>query len=682
MLGTEKLNPVNGTLIGPCCVTMQEHEELKFKLIDLNLKEQPQNNVNLLSKILESCVSDVWSDEPLVVPYRNGYQWNLMYGAIKPEQRGINRLKDNGVYLLTGGLGGIALSCCEAIAKTVSTPTFILLSRSQMPLEVEWEQILKNPSHPCYEKIMQIRKLKALGATILIYQVDIAQFEPLDNVIRECMTLFGTINGLIHAAGIANAELVQFKSREMAQKVFLPKILGTYNLIKALKGISLDFVVLKSSLAALLGGYRHVDYVGANACLDVFANSDLFSFSSFVVSINWNTWREVGIAAEAARKGEPTFLGKGNDISPHQGQALFLKAVQGNESQVAVSNIDLNGITTKQGLEESTSASPTIKTDRHHLNIVTNYLAPSNEMECTLVHVWEEMLGVEDIGVNDDFFALGGHSLKALNLIERINKLFSCKLPATQIYRSPTIKQLCLTIEQCFVKQQSNIVIPLKMAGEKPPYLFLCHPISGLIYCFNDFSVQSDLPLSIYGLQDPSVDRNRMLYDSLLEMAEDYLSAIKKIQPDGPYFLMGYSFGGNLVYEVAHLLQQEGQKIDLLAMIDSWAINAQEQQNESYFKKQFQTWNQTYLTQIVELAWKREVFLLNHSLSKMNQEMVLFKASHLLDDYKAIEHPTNGWSRYNKGTIICHKIDGTHDTIINANNSVTVIRMNNEIIPE
>jgi amino acid adenylation domain-containing protein len=678
LLGTEEINPINASLNGACRVIMQENEALKLKLIDLNSLEQPQTNINLLSKIMDVCLHESWNEASLITPYRNGYQWHLMYSVAKPQPERMKHLKDNGVYLLTGGIGGIALSCCEAIVKTISTPTFILLSRREIPLEMEWEEILKEPNHQFYEKTKKMRELQTLGAKFLFYQVDITKFELLDAVVCQCVNNYGKINGLIHAAGVSNAELIQVKTKMTAHHVFLPKIHGTYNLIRALKNLSLDFVVLKSSLAALLGGFGHIDYCAANACLDSFVTSDLFSFSSFVVSINWNTWRDVGIAAEAAIKGEATFLGRGNDISPKQGQELFLEVLQGNESHVAISNVNLNVDTLVHNPIIPSSTLPAIKIARQDLNVATNYLAPTNETESKLARLWQDMLGIEEIGINDDFFALGGHSLKALSVIETINKTFNCTLPATQIYRNPTIKQLCSTILHSPEIRLTNNLIPLKMVTEKPPYLFLCHPISGLIHCFSSFVSQSEFSISIYGLQDPSIEADRMIYNSLLAMAKDYLSAIRKIQPVGPYFFLGYSFGGNILYEVANMLRQQGETISLLAMIDSWATNSESQQHEENFKKYFQILHPELSIQIIDLAWKREELLLNHTQSKMDdQEIVLFKALQLSDDYKIINHPTNGWSVFNKGKIICHKIDGNHDTIINTKNSKTMLYLLN-----
>lgn len=673
VIGSEITNPLNATLIGSCRVMMQENSALKFKLFDLNTQENPQSKPNLLHKIIDACLNKLWNEESFIIPLRNGYQWNLSYSEIKQHQPKVNRLNNHGIYLFTGGLGGIALTCCEAIANSIQHPTFILLSRSAFPAEQEWENFLERKDNSHHEKIKQLRKLQQLGAKIVLYQVDINQREQLESVINQCITRFTHINGLIHTAGISNPNLMIDKTKEEMSQVLQPKIHGTYNLIHALQKQHLDFVVFTSSLAALLGGFEYVDYCAANSGLDSFIASNLFSFSSFVVSINWNTWRDVGLAVKAATQGESHFIGRGNDISSCDGQRIFLEILQGVEPQVAVSNMDINSYSMPANKKQELSSPQHTRVERQHINIKTPYSAPNNDTESKLVYLWQSLLGVDTIGTNDDFFELGGHSLRALNLIEKINHEFNCTLPATQLYRTATIKQLSLAINDGLDSQKEHILVPLKKVLQKPPYLFLCHPIIGLPYCFNPLIAQSDLPISIYGFQDPSIDANKMLYNNLLEMAKDYFSAIKKIQPFGPYFLMGYSFGGNVFYEVAHLMRQEGQEVKLLALIDSWARSSKLHQDKHFFKKMLQKSEEKPSKQLIELAWERESLLINHRVTEMNQKIILFKASQLYDEYQTIDDEVNGWSNYSKGSIICHKIDGNHDSIIDRDNSKHIL---------
>lgn len=446
VLGLENIHPLNATLLGFCRVLRQEHPTMQCKLMDLHPSEHPQNNPFLISRLLEVCVGAIsWREQVFVASYRHGYEWYLMYQPITAAGQTVSRLRDHGVYLVTGGLGGIALSCCEAIARTVKQPKFILLSRKALAPETEWAAISEDPEHTDYAKITRIRYLRKLGAEYQHYSVDIMDLKALEAVVQRSLVNWGAIHGIIHTAGVVEPELLQLKSPDSIRRVFAPKIQGTYHLAQVFRAIPLDFIVLKSSLAALLGGMGLVDYCAANACLDAFVASDLFPSAAFVLSINWNTWREVGLAAEAARKGEANFLDMGNDISPKEGQQLFLEALQGNRSQVAVSKTDLN--TTEETSTQLENAQLP-KISRHALHISTSYTPPNNEDEFKLVHFWQDTLGIDELGVHDNFFALGGHSIQALSLIEKVNQAFRCNLAMTQIYRTPTIHQLEQVIKE------------------------------------------------------------------------------------------------------------------------------------------------------------------------------------------------------------------------------------------
>ncbi|MCR9192978.1 MAG: amino acid adenylation domain-containing protein [Gammaproteobacteria bacterium] len=675
ILGLEEINPINAALGGASRVIMQEHNNLKIKLIDLNLAEDPSIDIELLNYIVHFCTENDRHDT-FIHPFRNNHLWYLMHAPINEARKTINRLKDNGVYLFTGGLGGIALSCCEAIAKSIKKPKFVLISRSPLPSKSEWESILKVKNHRYYEKIISIKHIQTLGAEIFTYQADVADMVSLKNVINKCIHKFKKINGVIHAAGISDSDLVRFKKISSVKHVLAPKLYGAYNLAKVFKSIPLDFIILKSSLSSLLGGIGLVDYAAANACLDSFAASELLPLANFIASINWNTWQETGMAANAQKDGEINFLGQNNSVSTRQGQKIFLDVLNGTESNVIISQIDIDQ------QENNETGSPLLpKATRDNLSVPTKYQPPTNTIESKLIEIWQNSLGISDLGIDDNFFSLGGHSLKALSLIETLNRSFQTNLPMTQIYKTPTIKKLSAILAT--PKPQSGIqqiLVPLKIRKNNPLSLFLCHPISGLTNCFNSFIQNKGLMISIYGLQDPSIENGTIIYNSLFEMAQDYLSEIKKVQPKGPYYLMGYSFGGCVVHEIANILSNLGETVSLLAMIDSWATHSPLQKKEACFKKHFKTHHKNLPKQMIHLAWERELLLLEHTFSKINQKMHLFKASRLFDEYKEINSPSNGWDKYNHGEIITHSIASDHSSIMNKKNSSHIMKIINREI--
>ncbi len=671
VVGSENLIPINASLNGPCRALSKEHSSLQCKLIDINPNDPAFSSENFLNIVFSVCLNESWVENSPTVAYRNNYRWNLAYGLAKQHQT-TSRLKDGGTYLLTGGLGGIALVLCEAIAKSIKNPRFILLARNRMFPENEWDNIIQDPNHTFYEKIIQLRKLQLLGAHFIFHQADVTAFESLSQFIKN-FTSTNKIDGIIHGAGISGGGLISLKSNNTIQPILLPKIHGTYNLAKVFENYPLDFVVLQSSIAAITGEPGQIDYCAANACLDAIAISNLFS-TSFILSINWNTWRDTGMAVDAARIYKENFLNRGNDISSTQGQQLFLKAMQGQDNNLIVSNFDIDYYLTVENQKTNEGKTTVLKTSRQTFYTPVNYIPPSNLAEKQLAQLWQDSLGIDQIGINDDFFMLGGHSLNAINLMEKVNKHFNCNLPATQIYQAPTIKQLCLTLLNNTENLPLNNTFKLlKKKVNFPPYLFICHPISGLINCFHDFVSQSKLPMSIYGIEDPGIKTNQMLYENLISMAEDYLVKLRKIQPYGPYYLMGYSFGGNILFEVASKLIQQGQKVNLLALIDSWTIFPSGLQNENTFMEYLE--DHGLSETLINLAWKREKLLVNHKLSTGNHEILLFKASQLTEAYQEVNHPTNGWSNYNKGKIICHAIPGNHDTILNVKNSIIILQV-------
>lgn len=652
----EKICPINASLVGASRAIPLEHHNISCEIIDIN----PNEDISYILNDLLSFPGQKKKAHQLIA-YRNGYRWEPNHVPFKGNTLS-HRICDNGIYLVTGGLGGIGLSLCNSIAQLAISPTFILCSRALVILQSDWDTIAADHSHPSHTKIGQLIKLKELGAKIVWYQADIGNYNEVDPLIRYCKSTFGTIHGLIHSAGIAGGGLLQLKTREKAHQVLLSKIHGTYHLAKALQEFNLDFVVFMSSIASITGEQGQIDYCAANSCLDAFANTHLFH-TKFLLSINWNTWREIGMSVDTKRPKDLNLFSRGNTIKPSQGQACFLKALFGRCSNLIVSNYSLEEYS-RLIINNELIAEEEHKVSRDTLNINHKIQAPLGELEQRLAKLWQDNLHIVEIGRKDDFFALGGHSLKGLGLIEQINTSFKTHLSIQHLYQAPTIAKLARIIESNNIENQIEIVVPLKKGDSKQPPFFFCHPASGMVCCFKDFTSYWNYPISLYGLQDPSIASGKMLFDSISSMAKEYIQAIKKIQPHGPYFLVGYSFGGTLMHEVAHILLSQNERVGLLAMIESWCIFSTKQKSKKHFIDGYLPKELQANKDLVNLAWERMELLLNHKPTKIHQDMVLFKAMDLNKDYSDIENSLNGWAQYNSGKIICHTINANHDTII------------------
>jgi amino acid adenylation domain-containing protein len=206
-----------------------------------------------------------------------------------------------------------------------------------------------------------------------------------------------------------------------------------------------------------------------------------------------------------------------------------------------------------------------------HLVNNASMLAPRNSREQQLKTLWQEVLGVEQLGVNDDFFDLGGHSMLAVRLVGRIREAFAphCTLP--MLFRNPTIEALARALARPEQQIESAEVIPLQPLGTKPPLFCLCG-----IHIYGALAEQFAPDRPVYGVfvaeeatrLAPGHGEQAQLLD-IVELATRYLDAIRQLQPTGPFHLVGFSFGGVLAFEVAQQLRARGEQVGLLAIIDS-----------------------------------------------------------------------------------------------------------------
>lgn len=335
---SDVVSPINSCISGIHHVLPREHPSVRVQLVDIGGDADDK----IGQDIFYHCATNVWTSPAPVMAIRNGYSWQRIHVPVQLMPL-TNRFKDGGVYLCTGGLGGIALTLCETIAKQVSSPTFVLLSRREFPPQYQWNDIAGDENNQWHSTLRILQRIQTAGASIEVIQCDIARRDELQRTIHDVMHRYGKLNGVIHAAGIAGGTLIQRSTKHTAAEVLMSKVHGTYLLAQTLSAIPLDFVMLCSSLSAVIGTVGRVDYAGANACLDAFAESHLFN-SKFVVSINWNAWKSVGMAVNSHYPIDidmPNFV-KENTITPEQAQQLFRKIVCAHVSNVAISSFDID----------------------------------------------------------------------------------------------------------------------------------------------------------------------------------------------------------------------------------------------------------------------------------------------------------------------------------------------------
>jgi amino acid adenylation domain-containing protein len=457
--GDEKLAPEKATLIGAAKVIPQEYTNIRCRCVGI-IKPEPasKDETRLLQQLLTEF--SAVSSEP-VVAYRGGYRWIKRFDAVRLESSGktASRLKTNGVYLITGGLGGVGLALAESLAASVR-PKLILIGRSTLPLREQWSGWLTAHSHDdaTSAKIRKIQTLESAGAECLVFAANVADRDAIQKVIAEAKKRFGRIDGVIHAAGSPDlAGVIQRRSRQATDDMLAPKIQGTLALEEALAGEKLDFLVLCSTLGnVILGGkFGQVGYAAANEFLDAYASSKKAGDAPYTVSINWDNWSDVGMAADILRdqlrEGKRArVLTNANSLNPAEGAEAFNRILGHSFAQIAVSVADLesrarrlNSATIYQEPAAAVEKATPAPVERHaRPTIASDFVAPVNDTEQVLAGIWQELLGIDVVGVDDTFFELGGDSLLLMRVQVKIRQSFETDLTSAEMFQFPTIGAL------------------------------------------------------------------------------------------------------------------------------------------------------------------------------------------------------------------------------------------------
>ncbi|WP_435206685.1 amino acid adenylation domain-containing protein [Micromonospora sp. bgisy143] len=207
-------------------------------------------------------------------------------------------------------------------------------------------------------------------------------------------------------------------------------------------------------------------------------------------------------------------------------------------------------------------------------------LPPRDILELALVRIWERVLGHGPVGVRDDFFALGGHSLRAVDLVEAIRVELDVAVPLSVVFTHPTVERLAAVLGSASAAAD-RLLIPLADGPAPQPPLFLVHPQGGDVACYAQLARELAAVCPVQGIEAVGYNTDDPPLATIEEMAQRYVDEIRAVAPDGPYRLAGWSFGGNVAFEMAYLLEAAGERVDFLGVLDARAFGREEL--ESWF---------------------------------------------------------------------------------------------------
>ncbi len=414
--GRENIHPRSATALGPVLVLPQEHPAIRCRLLDLEGSEPESMAPALLAEVLPAIDADL-----SLAAVRGAHLWTPPW---RPLPNGPQRLPDvstllrpGGVLLITGGLGGIGPVLAEAMARAVSDLRFILIGRHA------------SESDP--RAIGVRRRLQPLAAEVLIRRADVTDETGMMALADEITARFGGIHGVIHAAGVAGSLPIVDRDRQKAREILAVKIDGAEVLDRVFSARRLDFMIFCGSLSSVLGGIGMADYSAANAFLDAFAAWRDQARSGRTLCIAWDGWRDLGMSAasrlSADERARWQAAGPDSGIDAEEGGRLFLeilaRATVDSGSRVLVSTVDLaeRAARARRLLGKTAAATPAaVSPDSNPAG------AGSEGLERLLSAIWCEVLGLDRVGMTDNFFELGADSY----LVVQAHDLLRQRLPA------------------------------------------------------------------------------------------------------------------------------------------------------------------------------------------------------------------------------------------------------------
>ncbi|GET37655.1 beta-ketoacyl synthase [Microseira wollei NIES-4236] len=431
--GEEDLCPEKATVLATCKVIPQEYQNIRCRVVDVAISDEIAAN-----KLADKLIVELTAQPPeTIVAYRGKHRWVETFEPARLNQTidGTAKLREQGVYLIAGALGDVSLMLGEYLAQTVRAK-LILIEHPDFPDRDEWGK-------------RKIQAIEQLSPEVLFISADVANEAQMEQAIGLSLDRFGEIHGVIYAAEKNDEKSfrpIQQTTINECQWHFQPKVHGLFVLEKVLQGIKLYFCVLQSSISSLVGGF--FAHCAANIFMDAFVRKHNQTNSIPWISINWEGWQ-----FWEERQITPTGTTAEWALLPKEGVEAFQKFLSiGQVDRIVVCTTDLQARINQQELKFIRQTEPLKQADSSlhpRGNLPNAYVAPTNEIEQAIANLWQELLGIEKVGIYDNFFELGGHSLLAVQTVSRIREIFQVDLPLRNlIFDTPTIAGLAEVIAE------------------------------------------------------------------------------------------------------------------------------------------------------------------------------------------------------------------------------------------
>ncbi len=483
----ESTIPIKSTLFGPSLVLPQENPHIGCRLLDVEIPENPSETSTdeLCMQLLQECRALQPCPEP-VVAYRGPHRWVQRYEPVilaPITQNFTGRLQPGGIYIITGGMGRIGGALADHLGRLKAK--IVLTTRHDFPGRHRWEELVKegNSGSKLQQAITRLLKLENGGAEVMVMRTNMSKPDEVKRLLLATVRRFGGIDGIFHAAGVADLKYLPEVNYKISEAEFEPKITGLYNLEHAIEDCRKltdnvpDFVFLFSSLASILGGYSMTAYTAANRVMDSFAQQNSGNNGVAWICANWDDWdfdytKEQVAAYEqttakyamSPEEGLETIerilatpsavqvLVTTRELEPRIEQWLHQQAMDSSPPACAPNSCTTRSTETvsehstaataqacqscqsDNGLKETTAATKPLPENSNDINL-----------EEAVLDVYRNLLELPDMKAEDNFFDVGGDSLLASQILLKLRQSLPDQgnaLKLSCIFDCPSVREI------------------------------------------------------------------------------------------------------------------------------------------------------------------------------------------------------------------------------------------------
>ncbi|WP_445362252.1 type I polyketide synthase [Microbulbifer sp. ANSA003] len=528
-----EISPPAAMSLGFWRCAQQENSQLNIKLVDIHADETSPVNATVGLLASELCQGE----NELAVIWRAGQRWVQKVEPLAVQQGGASRLKQGGVYIVTGARGKVGSLLCRYLSETYQAKVVLVVREGIQAPDWSWLQA-------------SLDQEQALVAPLAL-----DDSSAWDTLLQQLVSKWGGIDGVFHAAttGAKSFSLLSEMTPGHWQGEFQAKVSCLQVMADAFESYAPDFILTMSSIASLLGGLGHGAYSAANCYLDHFVlrQQQKHGQESPWLTVNWDGW-QTGLELQGSDK-EQAFsdadgLGQLERVLADNTRAHRVVAACAPLTERIDKWVKLNSLQQQSG-----------------------DLQAGNLLE-RLRGIWHNLFGV--IPENDSlgFFSCGGDSMHALLLVKALQTEFGYELPLQELIANDfSIGQLAQMItesEQDNAGEAWQPVVKMSQQSHEQKMVFI-HSGGGGLLCYQELVTALEGRYECYGYRS-AIEANspQPAYEDLKQLAATYVEQIVATVPNGPYNLAGYSLGGIIAFEVALQLEQRGARVDKLVLFD------------------------------------------------------------------------------------------------------------------